>query len=253
MILLRLPERAASRIKLALGSVFIPLFGLAGSGHQLAEKAGHAVLPRQSLAHESDQLRQENAELKTRLLQIEPLLRENDRLRTLLNWSLTPRWKIKPARIIARDPANWWRGIHINLGKRDGLRLDLPVLTPEGLVGRVAEVGETRSRVVLLGDPNCRVAAKVLEGNAQVDNGIISGGSSVTDPSLVDLTFLVRGSNLKPGQVVWTSGLGGVFPEGVLIGHLVDFRSVEYGYSTEARVKLAVNPNQLEEVGVMLP
>ena len=180
------------------------------------------------------------------------MLRENERLRALYGWTKVSPWKVKLARVIARDPANWWRNIHIDLGQRDGLRTDLPVLTADGLVGRVAEVGEARSRVVLVGDPNCRVAALALEGRVAVDNGVISGGSSVVDPSLVELSYLSRNSGLKPGQMIVTSGLGGVFPKGIPIGHLVDFRSIEYGLYTEARVKLAVNLNQLEEVWVMV-
>lgn len=253
LILLRLPGRTNSQFKLALGSLFVPLFGLSGSGHQLAEKAGHAVLPRQTLATENEKLRQENAELRIRVSQLEALQRENDRLRDLFGWARTNPGKYKLARVIARDPANWWRNIHINLGQRDGLRPDLPVRTPEGLVGRIAEVSETHARVVLLGDPNCRVAVMVVDGRQIVDNGIISGGAGVIDPSLVELTYLSRGSALKAGQAVVTSGFeGSVYPKGIPIGHLVDFRVVDYGYNTEARVKLAANLNQLEEVWVML-
>jgi rod shape-determining protein MreC len=81
---------------------------------------------------------------------------------------------------------------------------------------------------------------------------VISGGSSVVDPSLVELSYLSRNSGLKPGQKIVTSGLGGVFPPGITIGHLVDLRAVEYGLYTEARVKLTVNLNELEEVWVMV-
>ena len=253
LVLLRLPGRAILPFKVALGSVFVPLFGLSGSGQHLAHKAGQAVLPREGLASENEQLRQESAELKIRLLQTDAVLRENERLRALFGWAKVSPWKVKLARVIARDPANWWRNIHIDLGQRDGLRADLPVLTADGLVGRVAEVGEARSRVVLVGDPNCRVAALALDGKVAVDNGVISGGSSVVDPALVELSYLSRNSGLKPGQMIVTSGLGGVFPPGIPIGHLVDFRSVEYGLYTEARVKLAVNLNQLEEVWVKVP
>ena len=253
LILLWLPGPAASRCKLALGSVFVPLFGLAGSGQHLADKAGQTLLPRRTLAAENERLRRENAELRLRAHQVETVLRENERLRALFGWSRLSPWKVRLSRVIARDPANWWRNIHIDLGRRDGVRADLPVLTAEGLVGRVAEVSETRSRVVLVGDPACRVAALVLEGRQAVDNGVISGGSSVTDFSLVDLSYLSRSSGAKPGQAVVTSGLGGIFPKGIPIGRLVDSRQVEYGLYTDARVKLAANLSRLEEVWVMMP
>jgi cell shape-determining protein MreC len=84
LVLLRLPERTTSRLKPAIGSVFVPLFGLAGSGQRLAEKAGRALVPRQSLATENERLRRDNAELQIRLQQAESFARENERLRGYL-------------------------------------------------------------------------------------------------------------------------------------------------------------------------
>src|SRR6266699_1400220 len=77
----------------------------------------------------------------------------------LFQWEQQHRWKsrLKLAHVITRDPANWWRTVQIDLGSRDGLRTNLTVLTTEGLVGRVHSVGFTRSQVVLVGDPNCKV------------------------------------------------------------------------------------------------
>jgi rod shape-determining protein MreC len=253
LALLRVSERTAARFKPVIGSVFMPLFGLAGSSQRLAEKAGQALAPRRSLAAENERLRQENAELQIRLQHAEGVARENERLRAHFGWTKSNPEKLKLARVIGRDPANWWRTLQINLGRREGLRPDLPVRTAEGLVGRLTEVNEMRSRVVLLGDPSCRVAALVLEGKQSVDTGIITGGSSVVDPSMVELSYLSRSSGVKPGQTVKTSGLGGIFPADIPIGRLVDSRSVEYGIYTVARVKLAANLNQLEEVWVMMP
>ena len=252
VLLLRLPGRVSTPFKLAVGSLFVPLFGLAGSGQQLVQKAGRAVIPRQSLIKENEQLRRENEELKIQLLQAASQARENERLRQLLGFAKTAPWKVRLARVIARDPANWWRDIQIDLGQREGLRPGLPVLTSQGLVGRVTDVSETHSRVALVGDPSCRVAAFVMDGREVRDNGVIVGASSVIDSSLVQLTYLSRTTGLKPGQAVVTSGLGGAFPKGIPIGHLVDFRSVEYGLYAEARVKLDVDLNALEEVWVML-
>ena len=253
VVLLRLPAGATAHLKQGFGSLFVPLFGLAGSGRHLAEEAGQAVLPRRSLVEENDRLRRENEELKIFRQKAEATLRENERLRAQVAWARTAPWKIRLARVIARDPANWWRTLHIDLGRRDGIHPEAAVLTAEGLVGRVAEVGETRSRVLLLGDPNCRVAALVLEGRQAIDTGIISGGASVIDLSMVDLTYLSHGNSVKPGQAVVTSGLGGVFTNGIRIGQVVDAHSMEYGLYTDARVKLAVNLSQLEEVWVMMP
>lgn len=255
VIFLNLSPRASTQLKLAIASVFLVPFGLASSGQQLSEKAGNAIVPRQSLVQQNEHLRRENAELKVRLQRETELERQNERLGAMLGFQKQAPWKTKPARVIGRDPANWWRNVQIDLGKRDGLRADLPVLTSEGLIGRVSEVRETSSRVVLIGDPSCRVASLVYvpQTRETVDTGVITGGSSVLDESIVELGYLSRASGVKPGQFVVTSGLGGIFPKGILIGQVIDTRPVEFGLVTVARVKLAVKMNLLEEVWVMMP
>ena len=80
---------------------------------------------------------------------------------------------------------------------------------------------------------------------------LIAGGA--LDTSLVELTYLASSANLKPGQNVITSGLGGVFPKGIPIGQIVDARSIEYGLYTDARVKLNANLGSLEQVWVLFP
>ena len=148
-----------------------------------------------------------------------------------------------------RDPANWWRTVQIDLGSRDGVQTNQPVLTPEGwLVGRVISVGYLSSQVVLVGDPNCRVSAMVA--NASHDMGVLTPGGQL-DTSLVQLGYLASTANLKPGQEVFTSGLGGIFPKGIPVGKVVDVQSVEYGLASEASVKLNANLGALEQVGCL--
>ena len=255
ILVLKLPPRAATQFKLAIGSIFLPLFGLASSSQQLSEKAGNAVVPRQELLQQNEQLRRENAELQTRLQREAELERENERLRGLLGFQKISALKLKAAHIIARDPANWWRNVRIDLGKRDGLRVDLPVRTADGLVGRVSEVSETSARVVLLGDANCRVPAEVMDvqNRQTIDKGVITGGASVLDESMVELSFLSNAGALKPGQAVRTSGSSAIYPPGILIGQVVDTRPVDFGLVHVARVKLAVKMNLLDEVFVMMP
>jgi rod shape-determining protein MreC len=249
LIVLNLPVAFTARLKQAVGSLFLPLFGLSNSTHQLAAKAGDAVTPRGRLLEENEGYRKENEELKLRLMQAEQLVRDDARLRQLLGWKQQSRWNYKLARVIVHDPANFWRTVHIDLGSRDGVRENLPVLTSEGLVGRVSSVSLTRSQVVLLGDPNCKVAALIRETG---ETGVISPNDPL-DTSLLRLVFPFRNANLKAGQQVTTSGLGGVIPAGIPVGIVVDWRQVDYGLYTEARIKLNANLNALADVWVLFP
>jgi rod shape-determining protein MreC len=249
LLILSLPPRVTGHLKLAIGSLFLPLFGLANTAQQLPADLADSVLPRRELLHQIDRLSRENQQYQVQALQTAALARENDQLHSLLGWQQQAPWKLKLANVVTRDPANWWQTVQINLGSRDGIQTNLPVLTAEGLVGRVAAVGYTRSQVVLIGDPNCRVSAIV--DNPAHDMGIISANGPL-GASLLDLTYLSGSANLKPGQNVFTSGLGGVFPRGIPIGQVVDTRPVEFGLYTEARVKLFVNLGALDQVWVIL-
>jgi len=250
LFLLSLPARTANRFKLAVSGLFLPLFGISQPADRLAEKAGNLVLPRTALLQENEQLRAETQHLRLQLMQAQEVWRENQELRHALAWKKQAPWKPRLARVIGRDPANWWRTMHIDLGTRDGLQANYPVLTAEGLVGRVAEVGADRAQVVLLGDSKCRVSAAVPEAK---DSGVIMPSAAAAwKNEFVELGYLSRTADLKPGQAVITSGLGGIFPPGILIGHIVDMRGID-GLYIEARVKLAVNFSSLEYLWVLLP
>jgi rod shape-determining protein MreC len=255
-----LPGRTTTQIKLALGGLFLPLFGLAGSSGHLADQAGLSMRSKRELAAELEQLRQENDRLRLEAAQNAQIWTENNALRENFGWQRQSRWNLKAARVILRDPANWWRTLHIDLGRRDGITTNMPVLTPDGLVGKVWQVGFNSSHVVLIGDPKCSVSA-LVEGaekpgsqkRSAVDGVITSAGTSVLDPTIVVMTFLDRQSAIKPGQRVVTSGMGGVFPKGIPIGQIAETRSVGYGLYLDGRVKLAAHLAHLDEVFVLLP
>ncbi|HEV2693795.1 MAG TPA: rod shape-determining protein MreC [Verrucomicrobiae bacterium] len=249
VVLLSLPTRATSRLRLAVSSWFLPLFGLASAGQQLPADLADSLLPRCELLHQMDLLRRENQQLKTQAVQNDSISRENDKLHALLGWKQTMPWKLKLANVVMRDPANWWRTVQIDLGSRDGIQTNQPVLTADGLIGRVSSVSFLNSQVVLIGDRDCRVSA--LIDNSTHDVGVLTA-SGPLDTSLVQLSYLSSTANLKAGQNVFTSGLGGVFPKGIPIGKIVDVQTVEFGLATEARVKLSANLGALEQVCILI-
>lgn len=247
----RLPSQTLENAKRAIGGMFLPLFGLANSSHRLAEKAGKTIVPRSQLLRENEELRQANQEMYMRLQSDEAVRQENERLRQLVGWQAQSRRKYKLAHIITRDPANWWRSVQIDLGSRDGICSNLAVQTTDGLVGRIQSVGETRSQVILLGDPKLQVSGLVVTNG---EMGVIMVNSSnPQENNMVDFGFLPGNTKLRPGQDVVTSGDGHVFPPHIPIGKTVDLRSKDSGVSTEARVKLFANMGALQEVWVVMP
>lgn len=248
LVLLNLPANTSARLRLAISSQFLPFFGLANKSQDVAGSTADLALSKSELSRQNDQLRRELAQFKISAAQAGELARENARLTQMLGWQQRQPWRMKLGRVVLRDPANWWRTVQIDLGSRDGIKPNMPVLTTQGLIGRVESVALTRSQVVLIGDPKCRVSAMIQ--NPASDSGVL-GNASPLDRELIDLTHLSRNAIIKPGQKVVTSGLGEIFPKGIEIGTIVDAQQVEYGVATEARVKLLAALGSLEEVWVL--
>lgn len=173
---------------------------------------------------------------------------ENKRLRNALGYRERATFKLMPARIIARDPGTWYNQITIDRGSADDIREDMAVLTEEGLVGKTTVVSPHASIVVLIADESCKVAAAV-EGTRE--QGIVKGEriSSSTVPVL-SLNFISKNANLTNGLKVYSSGVGGVFPGGVLIGAVKDYKVRELdGF---AFVVPAVDLTTLQDVFVVV-
>ena len=199
------------------------------------------------IERENDALRVENRALKATNQALRDVEHEVKRLRLALAYRERSIFKLVPAEIITRDSSTWWRTVTINRGKRDGIEGDMPVVTEEGLVGKTTTVGEGISVVLLISDENCRVAVNV-EGTRE--QGIVTGERVVGALTpLLDLNFLSKQANLQPGQKTYTSGVGGVFPSGLLIGAVKDFKVREL--DAQARILPAVDLSKLEDVFVV--
>lgn len=252
VVLLNLPPGASSRLKLALGSVFLPLFGLAGSATSFVDRASWNLLPRKVAIAEIQRLQKENEQLRLAAQEGADALQENQRLRQQLAWLPRSGWagRLRPARVVGRDPTLWWRTCTIDVGTRHGIRPKLPVLTSEGLVGQTGQVSETQTQVILLGDPACGVSVTVQ--NESRDQGFINGSQTpVLDQSIIAVSFLQINKKILAGQNLITSGLGSVYPRGIPIGTILDTR-IQDGLYTQARVRVAADLGRLQEVWVMV-
>ncbi len=190
-----------------------------------------------------------NKELSATNQTLRGLEAENNSLRNALGYRERAVFQLMPARIIARDASSWYNTIKIDRGSAEAIEPDQPVLTEEGLVGKTTKnVTSHAATVVLISDENCHVSATV-EGTRE--QGIIRGErTSQTAMPVISLNFLSKQANLKPGQKIYTSGIGGVFPAGVLIGAVKDFKVRELdGYAT---VVPAVDLSTIQDVFVVV-
>jgi rod shape-determining protein MreC len=201
----------------------------------------------EELEKDNTSLQVENRELKATNKALRDVEHEVNRLRQALKYRERSQFKLVPAEIVTRDSSTWWRTVTINRGKEDGIEGDMPVVTDQGLVGKTTTVSNNISVVLLVSDENCRVAASV-EGTRE--QGIVSGERVVGGLTpLLNLNFLTKQANLQPGQKAVTSGVGGVFPSGLLIGTVKSFKMREL--DGQAQLTPAVDMSQLEDVFVV--
>ncbi len=201
-------------------------------------------------------LEQEYAALQTRADQLEAenntlreVEKENEQLRALLNFAETrPRLELRGAQIVARvigeESTNFIETILIDLGQVHGIRIGMPVVTDQGLVGRISEVTENTSKVLLLNDAGSSASALLAESRL---NGIVHGSTS---GDLI-MDFIPQGPTFEEGEGVLSSGLGGQFPRGLAIGVIESIDSQPNAVFQTARVRPAVDFGSLELVMVI--
>ncbi len=174
-------------------------------------------------------------------------LDENNQLRELLEFKKTAPFKMVAARVVKRVSSTWWNTLIIDKGLLDGLATDAPVISSSGLIGKTGKMAPHMAEVILLTDEMCRVSAKV---DGTLEQGIISGERGGLDmrPDL-HLRFLSRAAVINPGSLVHSTGDGGVFPAGLLIGRVKRFEMKDI--TGEAVVEPAVDLSQIRHVFVL--
>lgn len=175
------------------------------------------------------------------------VLEENNKLRDLIEFKQAAPFKSTAARVIKRVSSTWWNSMIIDKGLLDGLATDSPVISASGLIGKTGKMADHMAEIILLTDETCRVSAKI-EGT--LEQGIISGERAGLDmrPDL-RLRFLSKNILINPGANVLSTGEGGVFPAGLLIGRVKRFENRDL--SGEAIVEPAVDFSSLEYVFVV--
>jgi rod shape-determining protein MreC len=197
-------------------------------------------------------LKEENSRLREEVqrLQLENnALRESvyavERLRRLLRFKERVPATMIPAEVIAYSPSAWFRTIVINKGLRDGVQKGMPVVTWEGVVGTVMRTSPGSSVVLLVIDRNSSI--DVLLQRTRI-RGLVEGDGR----SQCQLQHVRRTDDIKAGDHLITSGLGGIFPKGLSIGSVVRVERKEYGLFQEVEVRPSADFSRLEEVMVIL-
>lgn len=199
---------------------------------------------------EMTELRRENDALKGELTAQREILAENIRLRALLGFEATyPQYQLLGARVIAREYGAWVHTVTIDRGSHDGVTKYMPVMVPAGAVGFVADVFPDSARVQLILDPRTAVSGIVQRPESRVSSIVTGNGNDAAHPEMINI---VKEGDIVVGDTVVTSGYGGLYPKGLLIGTVTSIVPDPSGVVKRAVLTPAVDFNRMEEVFVIL-
>jgi len=202
-----------------------------------------------SAQSDNDLLKQRIQELEVEKKGFEDLNAENERLRGLLDLKQKSKYKVLNARIIGRDPSVWFDSSIIDRGSLDGVKLNMPVVTDGGLVGRVTAVSPLTSQIDLITRDKSGVGGIVGELSGSNALGVIAGTSK---KNVVEMRYVPGSVDVQVGQIVYTSGQDGIYPAGLKIGEIVQ---IEPGSATTPH-QIFIRPSSridtMREVGILL-
>ena len=192
----------------------------------------------------TERLRNENAQLKEQLVDHSERLRENERLKQLLSFRAQREESMVAARVIGVDATSWFRSITIDRGSSDAIREGMAVVSAYGVVGRVVTATPHSSRVLLLVDAASKLSTLIERTRARA---ICRG-----DGDSMSLDYLPLTDDVQVGDLLITSGLGGAFPKGLIVGAVTRVDKGGFDMFQTVKVEAAVDFEHLEEVLVIL-
>ncbi len=201
------------------------------------------------IREENERLNQKISVLESRIDQYSEYKYENERLRKLLGIKDTYKdFKLEAANVIGKDSSKWFLSITIDKGTNDGLSMADSVITYDGLVGHITDIGKDWARVTTILDSQSTVAVVVQRSG---DMATIDGDVELAEKGLCKMTYISKDSTITVGDVAKTSGLGGVYPKGINVGKITQIHSENQGVSQYAEVKPTVDFDRLYEVYVI--
>src|SRR5438876_8701483 len=229
-------SRLIAPVQLGVSGVLDQLEGVAATLERISQ-----------LAEENRQLAEKADRLQAEVVRLQEVEQENDDLRHLLGLrERDPAAQFLPVRVIGHDPSPYAEGIEIDRGTDDGVRTDMVVVTWRGLVGRVIQANPTSSKVLLLTDVNSSVSVRIQDPASRA-TGVVRG---TADAGLL-LEHVPQQDKLDQDQLVITSGLGGVYPEGLVVGKVVRVQRKDVDVFQEAVIQPAVDVDKLERLYVL--
>jgi rod shape-determining protein MreC len=230
------------------GIAAVPLNILSGIFNRIAlsiTNGAEDLTELQTLRERNADLEEALAQFQAELVELREIASDYQRLAELLDYTTTvTNQEFLAADVINVDTSSFLRTITINRGTRDGLAVGMPVVTRQGLVGRIVKVSANAARVLLVTDPSSAVSARLQ--TTRVEGSVVGQLSGALRMTLIPL-----GQTIQEGDLVITSGLGANFPPDIVIGQVTSIRQFEFELYQEAEIRSLNNFDTLEIVLVI--
>lgn len=196
------------------------------------------------------ELEDEKGLLTQKLANYDEIVAENIRLRQMIGFETeTRQFDMVPARIITRDIGGWTDTFTIDRGVEEGIKVNMPVIVPSGVVGYVTDVFAHSARVQTILDPRSSIGVIVQRPESRVASVMQGNGTNRLEPEMVNIA---RDSDVLTGDTIITSGYGGIYPKGIIVGHVGRLVNDAEGFIRKAVIQPSVNFKNIEEVFIIL-
>ncbi len=243
-----------SRINWLNNIISVPLTPVQALFSSIGQKVDDGL----SFFQDIDTVRKENVTLTEQVYELERENREllsfkvkNEELRLALNLKAQfDDYEIKGANIVAIDPGNWFNIFKIDIGSKDGIKVDCPVVTSsKGLVGRVMSADLTSAKVLTIIDEDSAVACWISKTGG--GHAIVRGDMQLKEQGRCRMDYIPLDVDVEVGDVIETSGLGGIYPKGIMVGKVIEVRKTNSEMNRYAIIEPAADFKRLEEVYVL--
>lgn len=198
---------------------------------------------------ENQELKIENEKLLAKIKDISEYTEENERLKKLLGISYEmSEYETVAARVVAFDTDNWFSGITIDKGEKDGIKVSDTVIAAEGIVGQVSEVGYNWAKISTIINPESSAGVRIVR-NGEI--GISEGDVKLSKTNKCKLAYLAANASVIAGDILETSGLGGIYPPGLMVGKIAEVRKDSMGRLDYAVIEPFIDFDNLYEAIVI--
>ena len=239
-------------ISSGVGSVISPLQKIIYNANDKLKGSFEFLVNFSKVKQENEELAKKNAELENKLIEYNRMKDENTRLREMFDYSQAhENYNYLGCNIVGYSGGDISNGYIIDKGINDGVKRDMIVITPAGLVGKVTKSESNYSIVQTILNENIAVASMVE--STRETTGILQGATDNKNKNSTILSNIPIDSEIKEGDIILTSGLGGMYPQEIRIGEVISVDVDSVGIMKKAIVKPYVDFNKLEELFVVVP